>query len=149
MCMNLKNSPPFPESAGRIYMHNHHAVSRCGARPMHHRWTLTGSSESLMLPGVVPASPVRISVALCVKSDKRKILKEQMLSSGSLEDGSQLRTRAFLFIEKKKKNCYQVVSVVLDALSAKSKRTQLLSAFSPQKRIAFVSIVKFVSRRFS
>lgn len=72
-----------------------------------------------------------------------------MLSSGSLEDGSQLRTRAFLFIEKKKKNCYQVVSVVLDALSAKSKRTQLLSAFSLQKRIAFVSIVTFVSRRFS
>lgn len=132
MCMNLKNSPPFPESAGRIYMHNHHAVSRCGARPMHHRLTLTGSSESLMLPGVAPTSPVRILVALCIKSDKRKILKEQMLSSGSLEDGSQLRTRAFLFIEKK--NCHQVVSVVLDALSAKSKRIQLLSAFSPCRR---------------
>lgn len=148
MCMNLKNSPPFPESAERIYMHSHHAVSRCWAHCRHRRLTLTGLSESLVLSGVVPTSTARILVALCVKSDKRKILEEQMLSSGSLEDGSQLRTRAFLFIEKKK-NCYQVVSVVLDALSAKSKRTQLLSAFSLQKRIAFVSIVTFVSRRFS
>lgn len=62
---------------------------------------LTGLSESLVLSGVVPTSAVRILVALCVKSDTRKLLKEQMLSSGSLEDGSQLRTRAFLFIEKK------------------------------------------------
>lgn len=39
-----------------------------------------------------------------------------------------------------KKKIYQVVSVVLDALSAQAKRTKLLSAFSSRKRVAFVLI---------
>lgn len=72
-----------------------------------------------------------------------------MPSSGSLECGSQLRNQSIPFYWGKKQNpqkkktnpiCYQVVSVVLDALSAKAKRTKLLSAFSSQKRVAFVLI---------
>lgn len=78
-------------------------------------------------------------MALCLKSDKRNIFKEQMPSSGSHECGSQLRNQSIPFYWKNK-ICYQVVSVVLDALSAKAKRTKLLSAFSSQKRVAFVLI---------
>lgn len=70
---------------------------------------------------------------------KRNIFKEQMPSSGSLKCRSQLRNQSIPFYWKKK-NCYQVVSVVLDALSAQAKRTKLLSAFSSRKRVAFVLI---------
>lgn len=44
------------------------------------------------------------------------------------------------FFLLKNKNCYQVVSVVLDALPAKAERTKLLSELSSQKRVAFVLI---------
>lgn len=71
-----------------------------------------------------------------------------MPSSGSLACGSQLRNQSIPFYwgrktkppKRQKPICYQVVSVVLDALSAKAKRTKLLSAFSSQKRVAFVLI---------
>lgn len=62
-----------------------------------------------------------------------------MPSSGSLECRSQLN-QIIPFIGKTKTICYQVVSVVLDALSAKAKRTKLISAFSSQKRVAFVLV---------
>lgn len=140
MCMNLKNSHPFTESAEGISVHNHHC-SLVGAGPttVLHRFTLTGFSEALVISGVVPTSAVRNLVALCLKSAKRNIFKEQMPSSGFLECGSQLRNRSIPFYWQNK-ICYQVVSVVLDALSAKAKRTKLLSAFSSQKRVAFVLI---------
>lgn len=122
--------------------------SRCWAHPMHHRFTyFTGFSEGLVIWGVAPTSAVRILVDLCLKSDKRNQFKEQMPSSGSLKCGSQLRNQSIPFYWKKK-NCYQVVSVVSDALSAQAKRTKLLSAFSSQKRVAFVLIWKFVYQRF-
>ena len=116
-----------------------------GPTTVHHRITLRGFPEGLVIYGVVPTSAVRSLVALCLKSDKRNIFKEQMPSSGSLECGSQLRNYSIPFYWKQNKTkqnkiCYQVVSVVLDALSAKAKRTKLLSAFSSQKRVAFVLI---------
>lgn len=112
-----------------------------GPTTVHHGIALRGFPEGFVIYGAVPTSAIRSLVALCLESDKRNIFKEQMPSSGSLECGSQLRNYSIPFYWKKKNEiCYQVVSVVLDALSAKAKRTKLLSAFSSQKRVAFVLI---------
>lgn len=146
MCMNLKNSPPFPESAERTDMHNHHAVSRCWAHRRHHRW--------LWLACLRASCPQCGACFRCkdLGGSVCQIRHEKTIERANAVfwlpwRWEPVKNQSIPFYWKK--NCYQVVSVVLDALSAKSKRTQLLSAFSPQKRIAFVSIVKFVSRRFS
>ena len=120
-----------------------------GSTPAHHRLTWSGCSEGLGLSGVVPTSSVRILVDLCLKSHKRNILKEQMPSSGSLKGGSPFRNQSIPFYWKKQtKNMLSVVSVVLPALSAESKGTKQLNAFSSQESCVCIAM-KFVSRRFS
>lgn len=87
----------------------------------------------------VPTSAVRILVDLCLKSDKRNVFKRANAIFWLPRMWEPVKKPEHSFLLKNK-NCYQVVSVVLDALSAKAKRTKLLSAFSSQKRVAFVWI---------
>lgn len=132
MCMNLQNSHPFPESAEGIAVHNHRAVLQVPSQSRS-----SGLPWGLVTQGVVPSSAWG-PWWICVSNQIRNIFKEQMPSSGSLKCGSQLRNQSIpLYCGKK---LLSGVSVVSDALSAKAKRTALLSAFSSQKRVAFVLI---------
>lgn len=137
--MNLQNSHPSTESAEGIYVHNHHVSSRCWPTTTHHRLISTGLlPRGLVIWGVVPTSTVRILVDLCLKSDKRSLFKEQMPSSGFLKEPVKKPEHSFLL--KNKINLLSGCFSCIGSLSAKAKSTRLLSAFSSQKRVAFVLI---------
>lgn len=77
MCMNLKNSHPFTESAEGIYVHSHQGVFQVlghyhGVQSYLDRLL----SKGLMTWGVVPPSAVRILVDLCLKSDERSLFNK-------------------------------------------------------------------------
>lgn len=103
MCMNLKNSHPFTESAEGISVHNHHAVFEV---------LVTAQHRFTYLTGFLPRGPgdLRCGAYFRWKNlggfvsqiSKRNIFKEQVSSSGSLECGSQLRNQSIPFYWKKK-----------------------------------------------
>lgn len=118
-----------------------------GSTPVHHRLTWSGCLKGLGLSGVVPTSAVRISV------DLSQITQEKYIEGADAifwlpQRWEPVQKPEHSFLLKKKKKLLSIVSVVLDALSAQSKRTKQVNAFSSQESCICINM-KFVSRRFS
>lgn len=74
----------------------------------------------------MPTSAVRILVDLCLKSDERNVFQRANAIFWLPRMWEPVKRPEHSFLLKNK-NCYQVVSVVSDALSAKAKRAKLLA----------------------
>lgn len=91
MCMNLKNAPPFTESAEGNLVHSHHGVLWLLAlhRPAHSGQAASQGPRDLR--SATHFCYKRLGGFASQKSDKRHLPREQMPSSGSLECRAYLK----------------------------------------------------------